>query len=568
MYQASYGGNTVSSPVNEQKEFEQILNSILSSSINPKEAERLEALMQGHPERMSRYLEATEFEVMLDAEAAFVSSEQTKEVGTSIAESSDQLSIRGTSTVDTVERLTVKSQSIQLISLPNILDASIFVISHISKFKRSAAALLFIALVSTLGWWASSRRPMIAVYYTQNTQYQDSSVAFQTGDSLEFGKKVHLLTGKLGLQTRSGVTLVAEGPAEFCPLKNGDFALSKGKLRVQVSKEAAGFAVHCPGIKVTDLGTEFGVLVSDSGQVETEVYAGTVRMELAPPSDKPPIDLQAGWAGSGNAAKPVLLEAYEIRSRQSRFKWWTPSQVSMSKTLSASPELYFRFDFPANGSVNSLVNSKIYSAELSGDASFILEGPRSTMKSDGKSLQLRGNGFAEIPIGFAATEQTDAYTFSVWMKTEVIGSQSVFLTTNHLGPGQRVGPQLRIRADGTLEHHLFNPTQAWGTNPPRQLLRSREPVSLKRWRHVVISAATSGQMMLYVDGQQAADPVPTETRIAGAYPRILLGSSASKVGYAAYVGLLDEFAFFNRQLTEEEILTLFESSCLCFEERN
>ena len=55
--------------------------------------------------------------------------------------------------------------------------------------------------------------------------------------------------------------------------------LPVGKLTGKVSRsKGKGFSVRTPTATVTDLGTEFGVEVDKTGALETQVFAGTIRV--------------------------------------------------------------------------------------------------------------------------------------------------------------------------------------------------------------------------------------------------------------------------------------------------
>ena len=59
-------------------------------------------------------------------------------------------------------------------------------------------------------------------------------------------------------------------------MRNGGF-LSVGRLTGKVEDEMArGFVIHTPTVTVTDLGTEFGVMVSGEGLTQVHVLQGAV----------------------------------------------------------------------------------------------------------------------------------------------------------------------------------------------------------------------------------------------------------------------------------------------------
>lgn len=553
----------MNSETQEEAELKRILSALLNSSIDPGDAKHLETLLKNDPLRISLYLQITELDVLLSAETSLAfegGAESTDSLIVPDAKLHKSLAFAGE--VETMEKsdsgtpLTESRATRMLTAFPGRLRSARFV-----------AALLVsaISILGFLGWWASNYEPQVAVILNESALYKGLGPAPSTGDSLDIGRTIQLTAGRLGLRTRSGVKLVVEGPAVLTPLANGDFDLQLGKVRVRVSEEGKGFAIHSGDATVTDLGTEFGVYVTESGLIETEVYDGRVRLAIAENGDEKMLEFPAGWVGVAHAGPPLKLEASEIGSRRSELSWWSPSQQSVSRTLAARPELYFCFDHPAGKEAKSIVNSELYSLTLAGNAKWNSGGPINSMGEAGNSLRLFGDGYGEIPIGFARIQQSGQFTFSLWLRLTKSNDQNVFLTTNHLGPDQRIGSHLRIRSDGILEHHLSTPGSEWGANPPPQIQASSNPVGLRSWRHIVVSAATSGQMMLYVDGVLVAEPMDVAGIISGAYPRILLGSGSSKLDFGPLSGMIEEFALFGRQLSSEEVASLHQTSRKCFE---
>ncbi|MCA9264888.1 MAG: FecR domain-containing protein, partial [Planctomycetales bacterium] len=101
----------------------------------------------------------------------------------------------------------------------------------------------------------------------------------------------------------SGAEVVLEGPVALrCESRNGA-SLIAGKLHAQVPKQARGFVVETPSASVTDLGTEFGVLVNELGETETAVFQGSVILRLA-----------AGDGSSSTQATLVAGQSAETRA--------------------------------------------------------------------------------------------------------------------------------------------------------------------------------------------------------------------------------------------------------------
>lgn len=84
--------------------------------------------------------------------------------------------------------------------------------------------------------------------------------------------------GVIQFEFYSGATVVVEGPAEIEIVDESRVVCRSGRLRAHVPEAARGFAVLAPTFELVDLGTEFGLNVSDDGQSEVHVFDGTVEL--------------------------------------------------------------------------------------------------------------------------------------------------------------------------------------------------------------------------------------------------------------------------------------------------
>ena len=84
--------------------------------------------------------------------------------------------------------------------------------------------------------------------------------------------------GLVQLEFYCGATVVAEGPAEIEILDESRLLCRSGRLRAHVPELARGFAVLAPSFELVDLGTEFGLNVSDDGAAEIHVFDGKVEL--------------------------------------------------------------------------------------------------------------------------------------------------------------------------------------------------------------------------------------------------------------------------------------------------
>jgi ferric-dicitrate binding protein FerR (iron transport regulator) len=146
-------------------------------------------------------------------------------------------------------------------------------------FRRRALALTAAAVLLAvgLGWWAL--RPASAeVAWLVNAQ-NCTWAGGEPPTDLRPGKVIAIDRGLAEFRFQSGARVVVEGPARLELVSGTSARLHHGKLAARVSGKN-GFEVLSPQGKVIDLGTEFGVSVSDAGDTDVHVFEG--RVEVVP----------------------------------------------------------------------------------------------------------------------------------------------------------------------------------------------------------------------------------------------------------------------------------------------
>ena len=103
-----------------------------------------------------------------------------------------------------------------------------------------------------------------------------------------------LQSGLISLQGADGVELLVEGPVTAEWLGAQHIRLMSGTVVVRMPEGGSGFVVETAQMRVTDLGTEFGVSVNPSGDERVQVYGGRVRAETAASGEAQ--ELKAGSA--------------------------------------------------------------------------------------------------------------------------------------------------------------------------------------------------------------------------------------------------------------------------------
>ncbi|MDF1657655.1 MAG: FecR domain-containing protein [Verrucomicrobiales bacterium] len=87
-----------------------------------------------------------------------------------------------------------------------------------------------------------------------------------------------LKNGSIDLVFDGGAKVSLSGPADFSLKSHRHIHLTSGNLVARIPDEALGFIVTSPDSEVVDLGTEFGLSVSDNGNTDVHVLDGLVEV--------------------------------------------------------------------------------------------------------------------------------------------------------------------------------------------------------------------------------------------------------------------------------------------------
>ncbi len=150
------------------------------------------------------------------------------------------------------------------------------------KRWKSLAAVAAVLLVSvTATWWATrwageSAGHAQEVAWLANAQDCRWATDASPDGRLSKGGVIRLERGLAELRFRSGAAVVLEGPATLEMVSFNSARLLSGKLSARVTGAAKGFQVLTPQGRVVDLGTEFGISVSNDGSADVVVFSGKV----------------------------------------------------------------------------------------------------------------------------------------------------------------------------------------------------------------------------------------------------------------------------------------------------
>jgi AcrR family transcriptional regulator len=126
------------------------------------------------------------------------------------------------------------------------------------------------------------------------------------------GQLITISKGLLVLQFGSGAEITLNGPATLSATSKTSVKLVRGELSASVPPQARGFCVETHAGDFVDLGTEFGLMVAEDGDVETHVFKGEVVAEVSAPNglkDKIPLNTGDAWAGTSDGTLDANLNA-------------------------------------------------------------------------------------------------------------------------------------------------------------------------------------------------------------------------------------------------------------------
>jgi len=182
--------------------------------------------------------------------------------------------------------------------------------------RWSAAALLCAALA---GLWLlrSSAEPagLATVRSCRHGQWADGS-EIKVGAALKAGV-CQWQSGLVELVTKDETVLLVEAPATLEMVNTLYARLIAGNVVVRMPKGRSGFVVETPGMKVFDLGTEFGVSTLPGGEARVQVFDGKVRAEASWTAVRK--EVAAGETVRATAEGGLIAETYSERRFIRRF---------------------------------------------------------------------------------------------------------------------------------------------------------------------------------------------------------------------------------------------------------
>lgn len=158
-------------------------------------------------------------------------------------------------------------------------------------------------------------RPVLATITRSSNAVWDRLDLSIAPDTVLRASSMFLMQGLVEMVFEGGAEVLVQAPAVL-RLESGDqMFLHSGAVSVAIGADSTGFIVRTPTGTVVDYGTEFGVIVSRSGETEAMVYKGKVgiRSGSDPVRSGTSTILNTGQAGAVDGVGNVVLRAYVPR---------------------------------------------------------------------------------------------------------------------------------------------------------------------------------------------------------------------------------------------------------------
>jgi len=439
-----------------------------------------------------------------------------------------------------------------------------------------AASLVLGAFVAGMSWWKP--RAALPLAETQHEGYAVLMDAAGAGwgaraDTLQPGMTVglgplHLRKGLARLEFYSGASLTLEGDAELDILSVNSAKLTRGKVRAHVPQHARGFKLVTPDAQVVDLGTEFGLAVSEAGKSEVHVFDGEVLASMDRGKSETSLkrgavwDAQHGADGARQADSSAFADLNALREHsrtadEQRLQHWHDGM----REWFADPRLLTAYTFePTNDWDRTLRNQKVDAPESTHGS--IVGARWAQGRWQGKrALEFKSPGDR---VRLSVPGKFEAITLTAWVQVGGVDRSfnSLFLTDSW----RSGNPHWQILRNGSFVlgvheykgrkmQHVFESPQLFG------------PDKLGVWYHL----ATTFDLRTHVGRHFINGVMVTDFKEEEINPeeRIVIGDgelgnwglpqgSKPRAEVRSFNGRMDEFLMFSEALSPEEIAKLYQ----------
>ncbi len=150
-----------------------------------------------------------------------------------------------------------------------------------TSLRIAAAVVIGLIALSFAMNSSNSLSPTSVVATVQSTNRVSG---LSDGQTFEIGERIELQQGRAVLRFNSGAKFAVEAPAFLTVTGPNEAELDAGRGTVRVPGMIKGFTLVTPTERVVDLGTAFGIEVTDNGTTSVAVFEGELELRG---TDKP-----------------------------------------------------------------------------------------------------------------------------------------------------------------------------------------------------------------------------------------------------------------------------------------
>jgi hypothetical protein len=539
-------------PSGDFSELRDLLDALCDETITAAGMQRLEELIQAHPEAEAYYVQYMSMSADLARHFAATAGPAVAQV---------PAPWQGTRTAGATPTLSRKRRLL-LGAVAGLSAVAAVLLLALSPWRQPQGG------VASPGLAAEGSDDTIAILLrAPRAVWEQSDLPTHTGAALPPGL-LRLRSGVAHLEFYSGATVILEGPAEFRLVSANEGFCVRGKLRVTVPPQAEGFTIRSPRLNVVDRGTEFGLLVDGKDRTEVHVFQGKVEWSgTAPGAPAPPSEELTTGRGirvDGTAAvKPIkpdsaaFVSAGDLTRRLAaetlrRHKTWVAASEALRKDRSL--ELYYSFQ--AGQPWGRTLHDNAHPGRTAHDGAIV-----GCAWVPGRWAGKDALEFKRVSdrVRFHLPGEFRSLTLMAWVRVDALPHRfnSLMMTD-----GWEAGaPHWHIGDEGHLALGVQGGRGKGGWNYTTH--RVFQPYRLGQWTHLaVVYHGDEERVTHHVDGEPVADEptrFSTPLRIKDAeLGNWNLGSRRNEKRPIRYFsGCIDEFMLFSRALDEQEVRRLY-----------
>jgi hypothetical protein len=413
----------------------------------------------------------------------------------------------------------------------------------------------------------STTRAVVTLTREVNAEWAGIGETHSVGEALE-PRWLRLKAGVAQIEFYNGARVLLEGPVEFQVVSAKEAFCRSGKLSAEAPPSAHGFCIRTPQLNVVDLGTAFGVDVSSSGSA-VQVFKGEVELHdqlvsnhylkegeavSVAPNGVPHYFL-ASHVGFMSISE---LEHASFEEQLKRHQSW----LSFSAQLNTDPSLVVHFDFEKLTPYEDLLHNSAANT-LVGDATIVGCSLGSGRWQDKNALEYSG---VSSRVLLNVPGEFKSLTYAAWVR---VNSLNNYYNSLIMCDGFKDGAaHWQILFNGVVRLGVANTNSstahAHDTHYDTPVIFT--PERLGQWIHLAaVYDAVAKRVTQYVNGEVVmSQPLQFETPLRLGPTQI---GNWNRGDYTVDVapirnfsGRMDDFEFFSRPLSDNEIRALYQES--------